>query len=127
MRCTIDGLAAAIQKELADYNQEVTDGIKEDCRQVARECRAEIKQNSPELTGDYKKGWSVKTNYESREDIRLTVHNKTDYQLTHLLEKGHAGVGGTAKGSAPAYPHIAPAEQHAAEKLVKKAKTRVKG
>ena len=127
MKCTIDGLADAVQAELEAYSQDVTDGIKEDCRQVAKECRDEIKQNSPELTGDYKKGWRVKTNYESREDIRLTVHNKTDYQLTHLLEKGHAGVGGTAKGSAPAYPHIAPAEQHAAEKLVKKAKTRVKG
>jgi len=127
MKCTIDGLADAVQAELEAYSQDVTDGIKEDCRQVAKECRDEIKQNSPELTGDYKKGWRVKTNFESREDIRLTVHNKTDYQLTHLLEKGHAGVGGTAKGSAPAYPHIAPAEQHAAEKLVKKAKTRVKG
>ena len=127
MKCTIDGLADAIQRELAAYNQEVTDGIKEDCRQVAKECRAEIKQNSPELTGDYKKGWRVKTNFESREDIRLTVHNKTDYQLTHLLEKGHAGVGGTAKGAAAPHPHIAPAEQHAAEKLINKAKTRIKG
>ena len=127
MKCTIDGLAAAIQKELAAYSQDVTDGIKADCKQVAEECRKEIKQNSPELTGDYKKGWRVKTNFESREDIRLTVHNKTDYQLTHLLEKGHAGVGGTAKGSAAPHPHIAPAEQHAAEKLVKKAKIRVKG
>ena len=127
MKCTIDGLADTIQRELAAYNQEVTDGIKEDCKQVAKECRAEIKQNSPELTGDYKKGWRVKTNFESREDIRLTVHNKTDHQLTHLLEKGHAGVGGTAKGAAAPHPHIAPAEQHAAEKLINKAKTRIKG
>ena len=127
MKCTIENLSKAIQQELAAYSQEITDGIKADCKQVAKECRAEIKQNSPELTGDYKKGWQVKTNFESRDDIRLTVHNKTDYQLTHLLENGHAGKGGTAEGSAPPHPHIAPAEQHAAEKLVDKAKTRIKG
>lgn len=52
----IDGLADAIMKELTEYNQEVTDGIKQEVKTVAKECKTEIQQNSPELTGSYRKG-----------------------------------------------------------------------
>ena len=124
MKTTIDGLAAAIQKELADYSQDVTDGLKKSVKQVAKECRDEIVQNSPVLTGSYKKGWATKVNYESDDDIRITVRNKTDYQLTRLLEYGRAmPKGGRVEGK----PHIRPAEEHASEKLMRKVKVVVKG
>lgn len=120
MKVNIDQLADAISEELEGYSQEITDRLKTEVRQVARECRDEIRDNSPRLTGDYRKGWRTTTDYESREDIRVTVHNKTDYQLTHLLEDGHAIKGGM--GRVEGIPHIAPAEEHVAEKL----ETRVK-
>ena len=124
MKTDIDGLAAAIQKELADYSQDVTDGLKKSVKQVAKECRDEIVQNSPVLTGSYKKGWGTKINYEASDDIRITVRNKTDYQLTRLLEYGHAmPKGGRVEGK----PHIRPAEEHASEKLMRKVKVVVKG
>ncbi len=56
----IDGLADAVMKELAEYNQEVTDGIKKDIRTVAKECAKEIKISSPKDTGEYAKSWSTK-------------------------------------------------------------------
>ena len=124
MKTTIDGLAAAIQKELADYSQDVTDGLKKSVKQVAKECRDEIVQNSPVLTGSYKKGWANKVNYEGDDDIRVTVRNRTDYQLTHLLEYGHAMPWG---GRIDGKPHIGPAEAHASEKLMRKVKVVVKG
>ncbi len=120
----VNDLAAAIAKELSEYSQEVTDGIKKDVKQVAKECKQEIQQNSPVLTGSYKKGWREKVAYESGSDIRAIVHNKTDYQLTHLLENGHAKVNG---GRVDGHPHIGPAEQNAAKKLLQKVKVVVKG
>ena len=122
MNVEISALGAAITKELETYDQTVASGIKKKVREVAKECRQEIANNSPEKTGDYKKGWATKVQFESDRDIRIVVHNKTDYQLTHLLEYGHKGPGGVKKGSAPAFKHIQPAEEKAAAKLVNEAK-----
>lgn len=123
MKTTINGLADAIAKELSEYSQDVTDGLKKSVKQVANECKDEIVQNSPVLTGSYKKGWGTKISYEASDDIRITVRNKTDYQLTHLLEYGHAmPTGGRVEGK----PHIRPAEENAAEKLMQKVKVVVK-
>ncbi len=120
----IDDLASVVAEELARYSQEVTDGMKKEIKTVSRECKQEIQQNSPVLTGSYKDGWRTKVDFESREDIRVVVHNKTDYQLTHLLEKGHAkATGGRVEGR----PHIGPAEQNAEKKLLEKVKAVVRG
>lgn len=120
----IDGLADAIAKELAAYNQEVTDGTKDAVKEAAKACKNQIKQNSPVLTGSYRKGWTEKIVYEGREDIRITVHNRTDYQLAHLLEYGHAKVVG---GRVPGYAHIAPAAQNASDMLMREVKVVVHG
>lgn len=120
----IDGLADAIAKELAAYNQEVTDGMKDAVKEAAQECTKQIKQNSPVLTGSYRKGWTDKVMYDGREDIRITVYNRTDYQLTHLLEHGHAKInGGRVAGKA----HIGPAAQDAEDKLLREIQVVVRG
>lgn len=119
----INDLAAAITKELREYNQEVTDGLKKEVRQVAKDCAKEIKANSPVYSGDYKKGWKSIVAYENWDDIRMTVHNSTDYQLAHLLENGYSLVNG---GRVEGRPHIAPAAEHATETLEKKVKVLVK-
>lgn len=120
----VNELAAAIARELAEYKQDVTDGLKRDIKTVGKECAQEIKQNSPKLTGNYRKGWGQRVAYESDNDIRVVVRNKTDYQLTHLLEYGHAKQNG---GRVEGKPHIGPAEQHAEEKLMRKVKVVVRG
>lgn len=119
----VGNFAEAISAELAAYSDEVTEAVKAECNDVADECLQEIKANSPVQTGKYKKAWRKKVEFENREDIRIRVFNAKYPGLTHLLEKGHAKVGG---GRVEGRPHIKPAEQHAAEKLTNKIKVKLK-
>lgn len=122
MAIKIDGLADAIANALREYREEVMEDVKESVISSADACVAELKKTSPEATGSYKKGWRKRTAFENSTDIRLQVHNATDYQLTHLLEDGHANVDG---GRTPAQPHIGPAAEKEAQILDKDVKLRV--
>lgn len=122
---TVDALAAAVADELESYRQEVTDGVKQSVKDAAVLCREEIRAASPVRTGRYRKGWQTSKAYESSEEIRVIVHNKTDYQRTHLLENGHLTRDGVSR--VPGIPHIAPAEEHAAQTLQNKVKVVVRG
>ena len=113
-KVSITGLADAVAKELADYSQDVADGVKKEVKQVTKEMVQELKRISPRNSGDYAAGWREKTEYESDEDIRMLVYNAKKPQLTHLLEHGHAKRGG---GRVSGKPHISPAEQEAEKKL----------
>ncbi len=77
----------------------------EDVADVAVE---KLKQGSPKKTGAYRKGWRKK-----KEGNGVVIHN-TQGQLTHLLEKGHAKVGG---GRVPAQVHIRPVEEYVINEL----------
>lgn len=119
----IDGLADAVAESLQEYNDEVCAEVKEAVKEISKECLSEIKANSPKNQGKYKKGWRLKVEYDRKNDTRVTIHNKTRYQLTHLLEHGHAKAGG---GRVEGKPHISPAEKRATEKLLKRIEAIVK-
>lgn len=123
MSVKIDDLTKTVIKELESYSDRLTEDIKRDVKEVAAGCRDKIRQNSPVKTGDYRKGWSSRIAFENNQDIRMEVYNKTNYQLTHLLEHGHAKTGG---GRVPGKPHIKPAADWAEEQLVKKVEVSVK-
>lgn len=117
-------LAQAVAQELAEYSQDVTDGVKKEVKQVAQNVVTELKQTSPRNSGDYAKGWKSRIEYENPEDIRVRVYNSKKPQLTHLLENGHAKQnGGRVNGT----PHIGPAEQKAEKSLEGKVKVVVRG
>ncbi len=122
MNVSIDEFAAAVVAELAAYDQDVTDGMKKSIKNAAKVCVSELKRSSPKNTGFYAYNWRQKKVYESAEDMRVFVYNENAYQLTHLLEYGHALVTG---GRAPAHPHIAQAEEKASEVLEQDIKIRL--
>lgn len=101
----VDNIAQEIMRHLRAYESEVKEKIEVSGKEVSKNLVSRLKVTSPELTGSYRKGWRVK-----KVGNKFIIHNATDYQLTHLLEKGHAIWQG---GRAPAIPHIAPAEQEA--------------
>lgn len=103
---------------LENYSKDVKEATNKAIEKTARQSVRKLKDTSPKKTGDYAKGWAVKKE-RSRDGIyTITVHNKTDYQLTHLLENGHVvrnkkGVYGRTNGT----KHIAPVEEWASSEL----------
>lgn len=102
---SVSNLANEIVRQVELYTREVEEEVEVSKVEVAKNAVDELRQKSPKLTGDYRKGWRVK-----KVGNNVVIHNKTDYQLTHLLEKGHAKAGG---GRVPAKVHIAPVEERA--------------
>lgn len=96
-----------VSKILDEYSRDVQDGMAKAAQDVAKKGDAELKNSSPKRTGKYRKGWRVKT-IKGNDSINCIIHNATDYQLTHLLEKPHALRNG---GKSTPQVHIKPVEE----------------
>ena len=111
MAININQLADEINKQLREYANGVGEEMEKVAQKVAKDGVKTLKLRSPKLTGSYAKGWRAK-----KVDGVWVVHNATDYQLTHLLENGHAKVGG---GRVGAKVHIKPVEEQMIDEYVK--------
>ncbi|MFJ7585602.1 HK97 gp10 family phage protein [Bacillus cereus] len=116
----VDNLTNEIMRQLRMYEQDVREKVEISKEEVSMELVSQLKQHpSPKLTGDYRKGWKAK-----RVGNKFIIHNATEYRLTHLLENGHAKVGG---GRVEAIPHIRPAEQEAIDEFIRQIERAIDG
>lgn len=111
--------SGAVTNILKDWSADVLEETNEAVKEVATEARDELKVegNFENRSGKYRKGWKV-TFTELRYGLEATVHNKV-YQLTHLLESGHAKwLWGRDTGeTVQAFPHIEKVNEEAQRKL----------
>jgi hypothetical protein len=116
MAVSINSLANEIARELARYSNLINEDFEVSKKEVADQLVDELKNHRGTYkirSGKYNKGWRVK-----KKGNAYIVHNKTNYQQTHLLEKGHAKADGA--GRVQAYHHIGPAEENAVEELLRR-------
>lgn len=118
-----DQLAKEIEQALADFAGVTEEACEKGVADTASDAVQALRNAHPAGSGDYgswdkryNKGWKImQTKTDKRYHRKATIHNATDYQLTHLLEKGHAKVNG---GRTRAFPHIAPVAEKCEDDLV---------
>lgn len=101
-----------MKKLLEEYSKEVQEATDESIKEITTQAVSKLKNTSPRRSGKYARGWAVK-----EEKNGAVVYNR-NWQLTHLLEKGHVvrNKSGTY-GRAAAHPHIKPVEEWASDAL----------
>ena len=107
-----------LTKILEDFADKESETLFQDISKAGKRAKREVVARSTKRTGDYSKGWAIRT-VKTPKSIAVTIYNKTDYRLTHLLEKGHIirNKYGTF-GRAPAHPHIKQAQDEATNYLM---------
>jgi hypothetical protein len=113
VKTDIDGLTAAIEKELKMYTEAVQKAIGQEAKDTAQRTLTRVKDAAPVKTGKYKKGFRVKDE-STLFSALFIVHNATHPWLVHLLENGHSLRTG---GRTRSFPHVKPAEKTGIEEL----------
>lgn len=118
-------LESTLREVLNEFGDEVFVNAEWAVTKTADECVGKLKavdHFNPDRhsSGLYSSSWARDTIPSARLKVKVVVHNEEWYRLTHLLEKGHVSRNGTGRTFPPvkAYPHIAPVNDWAAERVV---------
>lgn len=127
----VDQLTKEIEKALTEFVGVTEEACDKGVRETAKDAVQALRDAHPigsegQPSGkygpwdEYNKSWKVmQTKTDKRYHRKATIHNENHYQLTHLLEKGHALAGG---GRAQAFPHIAPVAERCETDLLQNIK-----
>lgn len=111
-------ISVQMRKILDAYEDRVKNVYEMSVSRVSREAVQRLRNTSPKKSGSYARGWSLKKVKSRANVMDVIVHNRTDYQLTHLLENGHVirNKKGTYGRTRP-IKHIAPVAEWAENEL----------
>ena len=59
---------------LNDYSVDIQEAITEEAQRIAKKGASDLRKTSPKRTGDYKKGWRVKTT-KGKGFVNCVIHN----------------------------------------------------
>lgn len=110
-----------MEKILDDYTKEVRRATANSMDVIAKEGVQKLKNTSPRQKHHYRKyaeGWGIKRQKTGTGIPVVTIYNRTNPQLTHLLENGHVIDNGRGTyGRTRGIKHIAPVEEWANSEL----------
>lgn len=120
-RTTLDKLDQAIAETLDEYQSEVIADVAHATKTIVKAGAAVVRSAAGAAVGGsyYKGGWTgaVEQHTRRRYYVKGVIYNTRAPGLGHLLEHGHAVKrGGRVIGHAPAYPHLAKAEEQINER-----------
>lgn len=84
-----DSLVVQMEKIFDDYSRNLKKTTNEANDSVAKQSVQKLRSTSAKRTGRYARGWGVKKICGGMGIDTVIIRNRTDYQLTHLLEKPH--------------------------------------
>ena len=130
-------ITAKLSAKLNSYCAELQKGIKKSVDKNTAEMERGLKENSPRRhskrkrgsgrrkwsAGSYARSWRTMTTSDTFSSYEKEVHNKDHFQLTHLLENGHAKRGG---GRVSPRIHIKPAEEQAERNFINDLKSMIR-
>lgn len=126
MANTSQNLDTAIKKILDDYAKGILTDMETVVKKIGTKAVSSVKANARASfggSGKYAGGWTKQVD-KTRLGITVTVYNKAVPGLAHLLENGHAKVGG---GRVAGRPHIAPVEQEIVKEFEEKIEDVISG
>lgn len=109
----IEAILDESMEEIEKKSNDIFRNAAEECTDVLH--KVSPKQKYGSRAGQYAKGWTYKP-YQNGKLKGYVVHNATDYELTHLLENGHALWNGTRR--VRPRRHIKPVETVMMEKVL---------
>ncbi len=121
--CTLEGFGVELGRIVKRHVEEQKRIADELVQKAGRKCAQELRDgpNTPRSnlarSGAYAAGWASKSQRDRDDFFVSTAYNRTNWQLTHLLENGHVlfYMGIPMHKRTRAFPHIEPAFHVGAE------------
>lgn len=87
----VSDISSEISKYLNQYTEDIHDKVVEITEELSEKAVQDLKETSPRGKGKsrakpYWQGWESKIKIKGKNKYHRVVWNKTNYQLTHLLE-----------------------------------------